>query len=139
MSMKRWNPFADPMELRSEMDRFFRERFPGIQGGVPAVDVYETDDTVEVEAELPGFKREDVEITLTGTSLRIEGEREEEREVDEGRYHRKESARGRTSRVVTLPTAVQSEGAEARFEDGVLKISLPKAAESSTRKIRIEP
>jgi len=95
----------------------------------PKVDIYEKDDKVMVEAELPGFKPEQISAEIKDNVLTIEGKSESEKEEEDKRigYWRKETSRGYVSRSVLLPVDVVSDKAEAMFEDGMLKISVPKS------------
>jgi HSP20 family protein len=95
----------------------------------PAVDVYETDDEVVVKAELPGAKKEDIEVTATEDQVVICGESKSEEEVKEEGYHRRELRCGSFRRTVGLPSAVDQEKVQATFQDGVLEVRAPKVAE----------
>lgn len=103
----------------------------------PPVDIRETDDAFLVEAELPGLKKEDVDITIESNMLRLRGERRFEREKEEENFHRMERAYGSFTRTFSLPSRVDSEGVEASFRDGILTVKVPKTAESRPRKIEI--
>lgn len=103
----------------------------------PPVDIRETDDAFLVEAELPGLKKEDVDITLEGNMLQLRGERRFEREKEEEGFHRMERAYGSFTRTFSLPSRVDSEGVEASFQDGILTVRVPKTAEARPRRIEI--
>jgi HSP20 family protein len=122
--------------LHEEIDRMFQElAVPGFfpflpERGrwAPALDLYEKENNLIVEAELPGIPREAVKITCTDNTLTIQGEtRKEEEEKREG-YYRAERRYGSFYRTVSLPEAVDFEKAKAQFRDGVLQITLPKVA-----------
>ncbi len=135
-----WNPFAEIERIRREFDRLFEELLPREEGErmfAPAVDVYETDQEVVVKAELPGVKKEDVEVVVRDNSLHIRGEKKEEKEEKTETYHRVERVYGRFERVIPLPTDVKVESAKAEFKDGVLEIRIPKAESSKEKKIEI--
>jgi HSP20 family protein len=102
---------------------------------MPRVDVIEKDDVVLVRAELPGMKREELEVSLAGDYLTIRAESVTEKK-EEGEYHRAEIHRGTFSRVVALPVRVDAEKAEASFRDGVLEIRIPRA--EAVRKHAVE-
>jgi HSP20 family protein len=138
----------DMVSLRDAMDRLFEESFVRPFGGFPrfpgasqelALDMYETDDDVVVEASLPGFKPDEVDIAVEGNTLTVKGEHEEKREEEqEGKYHYRERRYGSFQRSVSLPADIKADQAEATFENGVLKLTLPKQEESKPRRIQVE-
>jgi HSP20 family protein len=146
-SMIRWTSEADL--FRTRFDRLFQQMFQDFfnpvltsedvsaRRWVPPVDIQETDEALIFSAELPGLKKEDVQITLENNVLTISGERNLEKEVKSENFHRLERSYGQFSRSFTLPANVQTEKAEAKFADGVLTITLPKAEESKPRKLEI--
>ena len=133
--------------LRHEMDDVF-ENFFGDVGFlsqssdlVPSLDVSETEQAVQVETDLPGFKAEEVDIEVNDNYLTISGRHSEEHEEDEGtgrKYHRMERRSGTFSRSVLLPCAVNQNAVEAELKDGVLTITLPKAEEARKHKITVK-
>ena len=141
--LMRWDPFAEMLSLRRAMDRMFEDAALRGRGGEEwggqglDLDIYEQDDDLVVTAGLPGVKPADVDITVQGNLLTIRGERREESESGRGRYHRRERRYGSFIRQVQLPVAVQTEQGEARFEDGVLRLTLPKAEEARQRRIQV--
>lgn len=103
-----------------------------------AVDVYETKDAVIVNAQLPGFTKDDVKVTIEGSSLTIKAETKENHEEKEGRkYYRKEIKEQSVVRSITLPTPVSSDKAKAEFKNGILKLTLPKTEEAKPKEITI--
>ncbi len=135
-----WNPFAEIERIRREFDRLLEELVPREEGErvfAPVVDVYETDQELVVKAELPGVKKENVEVSIRDNALHIRGEKKEEKEEKTETYHRVERVYGRFERVVPLPTDVKVESAKAEFKDGVLEIRIPKAEGAKERKIEI--
>ena len=145
-SLRRWEPFSQLMSLREAMDRLFEESFvrPGRRWLAPlemprlALDMYETEDDVVVKATIPGVKPEDIDITITGDTLSIRGEAEEETEVKRENYIRQERRYGAFSRSVTLPSGVETEKAEASFENGILTLQIPKAEEVKPKVIKVK-
>jgi HSP20 family protein len=133
------------VSLRDAMDRLFQESFVrptsrlliSRESALP-LDVYETDNELVVKAALPGIKPEDVDITLTGDCLTIKGEAKAEDNVKEEDYFLHERRYGAFSRAVTLPVPVVGDKAEAKFENGVLTISLPKAEEVKPKPIKVK-
>ncbi|MEM9293283.1 MAG: Hsp20/alpha crystallin family protein [Acidobacteriota bacterium] len=104
----------------------------------PAVDIKETADFVSLAVELPGLTKEDVEVSIENQTLTLSGERKFEKDVKEESYHRVERSYGRFSRSFTLPRDVRSEEIEARFQNGLLEITLPKVEEAKARRIDIQ-
>lgn len=146
MSMvRRTSPFGELLSLRQAMDRLFEDSYvrprswSTSDGNVLALDVFATPDAIVVEAALPGVKPDDVDITVTGDTLTISGSSAEQRErTDEGVLYQ-EIRRGSFSRTVTLPSDVKTDGATASFENGILRLSIPKAKSAKPRQIRISP
>ena len=106
---------------------------------VPPVDVYEEGGSIVVKAELPGVKKEEIEVHLTDETLTISGKKEKEEKVERKDYRRVERASGVFTRTITLPAEVELEKVTASFKDGVLEIRAPKAegAEPKGRKIEV--
>ncbi len=145
MSIRRWEPFREMLTLRDAMDRLFEEAFlrpreewfPLMREG-PALDMYETDDAIKVEVSLPGVKPDEVDITVTGNTLTIKGERRAKEEIREENYYRREMRYGAFSRSVTLPASADTGKAEAEFEAGVLTVTFPKVAEAKPKQIEVK-
>lgn len=95
---------------------------------LPEVDVFERNGKIVVRADLPGMKREDIQVTVEGDLLTIKGHREEEKEVKEEHYYCSERSTGEFSRTMRLPEGVGVEGVEAKYEDGVLEVTVPRPA-----------
>jgi len=104
----------------------------------PLVDVHQTDDEVVVTVSLPGIKPEDVDITLTGRTLVISGELRADEKVEREQYVYRERRVGTFSRQLVLPVRVVGEKAEATFENGLLRLAIPKAEESKPHQIEIK-
>ncbi|RMH05185.1 MAG: Hsp20/alpha crystallin family protein [Aquificota bacterium] len=136
-----FNPFAELERIRKEFDRLLEEFVPreGEREMVfaPVVDVYETDKELVVKAEVPGVKKEDIEVAIRDNALHIRGEKKEEKEEKTETYHRVERVYGKFERVIVLPTDVKVEEAKAEFKDGVLEIRLPKVESAKEKKIEI--
>ncbi len=140
----RWqDPFRDLVSLRDAMDRLFEESFVRPFGWVApaesglALDMYETDEDLVVKAALPGVSPENVDVTIEGDRLRIEGEVKADEEMDKGKIHVRERRYGKFSRAILLPTEVQTDKAKAEFKDGILTLTLPKAEEMKPKRIKI--
>jgi len=134
------------VSLRDAMDRLLSESFvrPRGQGGGEttgslAVDVREAGDNFVVSAPVPGIAPDDIEITVLGDTVRIRGERREERqEGGEGdRWLVREQHFGSFERMVRLPSPVKADAANAEFKDGILKITLPKTEEAKERRVPV--
>ncbi len=104
----------------------------------PAVDVSETEDSIEVTSELPGMSKKDIEIEVAKGVLTIKGEKKQKEEETEKSYHHREVRYGAFSRSFSLPAEVKSEDARADFKDGVLTVTLPKEEKALHRKIEIK-
>ena len=130
--------------LRDEIDRLFEaplaELARGSQilsGWTPALDVYEDKDFVYVRVEVPGMKKEDIDLSLHDGCLSISGERKSEETFKNAEVYRNERFFGRFQRTVTLPTSVQSEKVKAQYKDGLLTVTFPKAEEAKPKHIEL--
>ena len=143
-NLTRWEPVREMMTLREAMDRLFDDAFTrpiSLRDGgwsAPAIDMYQTDDEVFVEAALPGFKADEVQINVTGDMLTLRGEMKHEEEKKDKSWHIREHRWGSFERSVALPTAVVSDRANADFENGILTIKLPKAEEVKPKTITVK-
>jgi HSP20 family protein len=140
----RWEPFRDMVSLRDAMDRMFEEGFlrppvpfaPWAEGSL-SVDMYETDDSVVVKTAIPGVKAEDIDVSITGDTLTIKAETKEEEEVKRENYLRRERRFGSYCRSVTLPGGLETDKADADYNDGILTLTLPKAEEIKPKSIKV--
>ena len=136
-------------EMERMLDEFFprgwmqpfRGRWGGghmapFEGRRPKVDVVEHDDEV-VGAEVPGVQKDDLDVSVTDNTVTIKGSTRKEEKEEEGDYYRCEISRGSFSRTVTLPADVNGDKAQARFQDGVLELTLPKEERSRRRRIEV--
>jgi HSP20 family protein len=106
---------------------------------LPLVDIYETADReIVLKAELPGLKREDIELTVENSTLTIRGERRRDGSIAEDRYHRVERSYGAFSRSFTLPNTIAGDRVRAEYRDGVLTVSLPLREEARARQIQVQ-
>ena len=145
MELDIWRPFGEPRPFRNEMDRFwnrflgetpFARTFTG--DWFPSVDISETKDELLIKAELPGLVAKDVNVSISGDLLTIKGESAQEKEEQEGKYHIRERRYGSMLRSINLHTEVDVEKAEAVFEKGVLKLTLPKTESVKSKRIEIK-
>ncbi len=143
MLSTRWDPFTEVNRLRNEMNRLFGDlgmsrSLPFRVGAYPPVNLWEDDNNLYLEAELPGFELKDLEIYVTGNNqLTIQGERKQP-ELEAGTWHRQERGYGRFSRVLELPCNVDSDKVSAEFKHGVLTITLAKSEEMKPRRIEVK-
>ncbi|MCM2317503.1 MAG: Hsp20/alpha crystallin family protein, partial [Thermoanaerobaculia bacterium] len=139
----RLNPFQEMRRLQDEFNRLLDPGFPFENGElaaanwVPAVDIEETPETLRVIAELPGMRREDIQVEFENGMLTIRGQRAREEEKKEKNFHRVERSFGSFARAFRLPATVDAERISASYEDGVLKLEMPKREESKARRIQI--
>ena len=147
MAVARWTPMAHLLPLQQEMNRVFHEFFRGGNGGeaswgtstwTPPVDIYETDDALVFQAELPGVSKDAVSIEIHQNTLILRGERKHAAEVPADRYHRSERTYGTFQRSFVLPTVVDQEKVQATYHDGVLELRLPKSEAAKPRRIAIQ-
>lgn len=143
------NPTATPVSnLRREMDRIFNELIPfswrledtetNVGRWTPTVDMMETDNEYTIEVDLPGMSKKDIEINCHDNVLTVEGERKyEDREEAKG-YLRSERYFGGFKRSIMLPASIVDDKIKATFKDGVLRISVPKAEKSKSKKVTID-
>lgn len=142
-NLTRWEPMREMMSLREAMDRLFDDAFTrpiNVSGvsGMPAVDMFQTNDNVVVKASLPGLKADDVDITITGETLTLRGEFKQENEQKESSYHMREQRFGSFERSILLPTDVEANKAKADFENGILTITMPIAEAVKPKSITIK-
>lgn len=142
MLMNRWQPWTELNRLSREMDQMLGRRdgsmapLPGV-GTYPALNVWEDADNLLVEAELPGFRLDDIEIYVTGNQLTLKGERRPP-EHGQGTWYRQERGYGRLSRMVELPGQVNGDRVSAELKNGVLTITLPKSEAAKPRRIEVK-
>ena len=146
MAVVKWDPLRDLLSIHDRMNRLFEQTLyhSRTEGGIsastwaPAVDIYETPETIVMKADLPGLTREEIEIEIHDNTLTIKGERRFAKDVQQENYLRVERAYGPFERSFTLPTGVRQEEIRASFRDGVLELLLPKAEEAKPKKIAID-
>jgi HSP20 family protein len=138
------SPFALFRRLSDDMDRLFFGGGPnaGAFGGlgghfVPNIDVEERDDKILVRADLPGVRPDDFRVDVEDDALVLQGERRIEREETHGGVRRVERSQGSFRRIIPLPQAANLEAAEARFENGVLEITIPVQKETKSRRLEV--
>jgi len=147
MALIRWDPFREMSSLQERMNRLladYRTRSPFgeeemAQGAwIPAVDIYETKESIVLNVELPGVTKEDISLEVKDSTLTIKGEKKLEKNVKEENFHRMERTYGSFTRAFTLPSTVQQDKVKAKFRDGILEIMLPKAEEAKPKQIKVD-
>jgi len=147
MALVRWDPFRDIITLRERMDKMFEDslaRFRMPEEATmptfwsPSVDIYETDENIVLKAELPGVDKKEVSVEVKDNTLILKGERKREKEVKEENYHRVERSFGTFMRSFSLPVTVKQDQVKAKFKDGVLEVTLPKAEEAKPKQVKVE-
>lgn len=146
-NITRFDPYGEMVTLRQAMDRLFEDSFVSPltlrsyngEAVPPALDVHQNADEIVVTAALPGLKAEDVDITITGQTLSIRGEFKADEEITRDQYLYRERRFGTFHRQLQLPVRVQGDAATATFEDGVLRLSIPKSEEVKPRQIQVKP
>ena len=145
MSIVRYDPFRDLRTLQEEVNRLFSTNLTrafddeGIGRGAwaPSVDIYENKDQIVLEAELPGMNQEDFDLSIENNIITLRGERKFEKTEESDNYHRVERSYGAFTRSFTLPQTVSGEGATAEYNNGVLRVTLPKREETKARRIQV--
>ena len=152
-STKALSPFKEMEKKFEVMERrledFFRRpssflpswlpgmKMPGIEEFAPSIDILTKGDNVVVKAELPGMKKEDIDVDLTEDTITISGEKQKEEKVEKKDYHSIERSYGSFKRSFSLPSQVQTEKASAKFKDGVLEIKIPKTEEAKKKEKKV--
>ncbi|MEN3008981.1 Hsp20/alpha crystallin family protein [Pseudothermotoga sp.] len=146
MLLERREDFFKPFrELQREIDRLFEDFFTPTIGRrfdvytfTPDIDVYETDKEIVIEAEVPGMERKDITVKVEGNVLKISGEKKLEREKKDRNYRVYERSYGKFERCLALPDYVDAEKIKAKYEDGVLTITIPKREEKKVKIVDVE-
>jgi HSP20 family protein len=141
-----WSPFRHLSVLRDEIDRLFESPLNALtntsqqflSGWLPSIDLYEERDHLTLRAELPGMKKEDIEIALHGDVLTLSGQRAEDARYEQAQALRSERFLGKFQRTLTLPVAVASDKVQASYKDGILTVTLPKAEEAKPKHIDVK-
>ncbi|HEX3797609.1 MAG TPA: Hsp20/alpha crystallin family protein [Verrucomicrobiae bacterium] len=137
-----WPTIGRLFGLRDELDRLFEGASRGNGAPVrfwnPALDVYEDKDNLFVKAELAGFKKEDIEVSLENGVLTLSGERKDDEKFTEAQTRRSERFTGHFERSITLPSEVKADQVTAHYADGILTITLPKAEAAKPKQIEVK-
>lgn len=140
-----WPAFDKLFGLRDELERLFgnplaelTRNSPFLSVWNPAIDLYENADSVTVQVELPGMKKEEIDVSLHDGVLSISGERKSEKNHEDAQTHRSERFVGAFQRSITLPSGVKADQTKAEYKDGILTITLPKAEEAKRKQIEVK-
>jgi HSP20 family protein len=137
-----WYPTGEFSRLQNEINRLFDFDYPGGMSGLfdrhvsPAIDVVEKSDEIVVYCDLPGIKKEDVDLSIAGSVLTIKGEKK--KETDKGKSYRDETWSGSFQRTISLPEIVDPNKVDASMKDGVLSISLAKMEDKKPKQIEVK-
>jgi HSP20 family protein len=143
MTLTHWEPFREVNALQREMNRLFetlspiRDERSGLSAFMPAAELNETDDAVDLSIELPGLTAEDIDIQVAADSVSISGERKSESKTEENGVTRSEFHYGSFRRVVPLDTRVDNTNVTAEYDNGILKLHLPKAPEERNKVVKV--
>jgi len=143
-TLTNWTGFGRLADLQEEIDRLFAypaikptDGTPLLGNWLPALDVQEDKDNFVVRAELPGMKKEDIEVSLHDGNLSISGERKRETKHEDAEVYLAERSFGRFLRTIALPAAVASDKVQAAYKDGVLTITLPRTEAAKPKQIDV--
>lgn len=141
------DPFRDLEQIQREVNRLFdfslsrrEDKETGLLEGMwtPAVDIFDSKDNILVRADLPGLKKEDIDISVRDNVLTIKGEKKQEKEVKEKEYVRTERFYGSFHSAMSLPAGVDESKVTAAYKNGVLEITLPKKEEAKPKQIKVD-
>jgi HSP20 family protein len=147
MTLIRWDPLREMSAMHHRMNRLLADLRVHPAWGeeeitrgawVPPVDIYETADSIVLQAELPGISKEDINLEVKDNTLTLKGEKKFGKEAKEENYFRVERAYGSFQRAFSLPSVVVHDKVKAEFKDGVLVIQLPKAEEAKPKQIKVD-
>lgn len=143
-------PLSPLEEMENRFEEFFRRPFSlfgpswlprprmrGMEELSPTIDIFEESNDVVVKAELPGIKKEDIDVKVTDTTITISGEKKKEEKVENKDYYRMESSYGSFTRAFSLPSEVQTDRVKAQYKDGILEIRIPKTEEAKKKEKKV--
>ena len=146
MNIIKWDPFRELEDISRQLNRVFG-RLPSrlepdrelmaMADWTPNVDITETDTEYVIKGEIPGVKKEDVKITIENGMITLRGERKQEKEEKDKKFHRIERSYGSFMRSFRLPDNVDESAVKAEFKDGMINVTLPKAAKSKAKSVEV--
>ena len=131
-------PLGEIGRIQRDLNRLFHDYYPETQRSYPAVNIWTRDDKAVVTAELPGFTKEDIKLSVVEQNVIIESEPAIEKSDESRHFHRRERKRSGFKRAINLPFPIDAGKVDARLKDGVLMITLPRAEEDKPKKIDIQ-
>jgi HSP20 family protein len=141
-------PYWEWRDVDKWMDEVFRRPFslaglprmkvPELQEFNPSVDIFEDNSDVVLKAELPGMKKEDIDIRLTQDTITISGEKKKEEKIEKKDYHRWECVYGSFTRSFSLPADIQMDKVKSQFKDGILEVRMPKTETAKMKEIKVK-
>ena len=143
MAITRWDPFREVVSLQNRLNSIFGNLNTETEGAlttasfVPAVDVYEDEKKVVLKLEVPGIAEKDLDVSVENNTLTVKGERKFDKEEKEENFHRIERRYGSFYRAFTLPSTVDTESIDAKYDAGVLKLELKKKPEAQPKQIKV--
>jgi HSP20 family protein len=143
MALIRWEPFREVETLQREMNRLFDSLSPSENSDhkgiafMPAAEMHETPNTIELKLEVPGLEAKDIDVRVTEQAVAISGERQSQTKTEERGMTRSEFRYGKFQRVVPLPARVQNDKVQADYNNGVLSLSLPKAEDEKNKVVTV--
>lgn len=143
MALLRWEPFREANTLQREMNRFFDTLSPlrddslELRSFIPAAEMNETDEALDLKVELPGLNAEDIDIQVAADSVSISGDRKSESKTEENGVTRSEFHYGSFRRVIPLSTRVDNANVSAEYDNGILKLHMPKAPEERNKVVKV--
>ncbi len=144
MALIRWEPFREVESLQREMNRLFESLTSIEEGGhnaiafMPAAEMHETPNTIELRLEIPGMEAKDIDIRVTEQAVAVTGERQSETKTEQSGMTRSEFRYGKFQRVIPLPARVQNDQVKADYKNGVLSLSLPKAEDEKNKVFKVD-
>jgi HSP20 family protein len=140
MALIRWEPFREINTLQREMNRLFDTLSTETSqqvSFVPAAELHETPENVELRVEIPGMDAKDLDVQVTADSVSISGERRSEKHSEGDGYVRTEFRYGKFHRIIPLPVRVQNQNVKAEYKDGILQLQLPKAEDEKSKVVKV--
>ena len=142
--IERIEPFRDIDTLQRQINRLFERLMPTTNGGegigfgfVPAAEMEETDEAIQLRLEVPGLEAKDINVEVTAEAVSISGERKSETKTEEKGIARSEFRYGRFQRVIPLPTQVENDKVEAEYKDGILRLNMPKLVSEKQKTVKV--
>jgi HSP20 family protein len=143
MTLIRWEPFREVDTLQRQMNRLFESLItanddePGGISFIPPAQIEETPNEVILKLEIPGMEAEDLDVQVTENAVAISGERKQETKTEDKGMTRTEFRYGKFERVIPLPARIQNINAEAKYQNGILTLTLPKAEEEKHKVVKV--